>query len=650
MVVQHNIASMNANRYYNINNSGLSKSLEKLSSGYQINRAGDNAAGLAVSEKMRSQIGGLTQGVKNAQDGISMIQTYEGALTETDAILQRMKTLADQAANGTYQDDVDRDAIQLEFNQLNDELDQIADTDFNGVVMLNGGQMADGTKAVNGKFDYANASRKAMQLSDSDIDTLNDTLFTKENADAAWAKWSTGGNTIDRSDVTKMGPDSVDITFTYDGTTKAWTATSTSDSKFDVTQINKYINNAAVGDTAAATTSTTKGNNGGFTLYTGGTAVGTAGEIAASVIVDESTLKSGDTITLTFNNPSTINYAPGNATLSVTDNGLKANTGKTNPTDAEAGKVTIAAGDYKTQNQTAADKIDLTEVGANAFNAIKDSEISATYTDGKVSELTFKLADGTTATMSTAGAKGTASIQAKDGTKLSLEAAADTGALTITDADGKKLFTITPHEGAADADGQAKSGTVSYKLGFDTVQYSEGNSPTVEVSNPDVNSVSTSNSNKAATATLTYTDNLTLQAGARTKDSVNFSFKYTSNGLGDLKANMDCSARTGGLGTKNLSLLTQADANKAIDKIDNAINKVSMVRATFGATQNRLEHKIDNMNVTKENITSAESRIRDTDVSEEMANFTKNQILSQASQSMLAQANSLPQNVLQLLG
>ncbi|MDY2848405.1 MAG: flagellin, partial [Oscillospiraceae bacterium] len=105
-----------------------------------------------------------------------------------------------------------------------------------------------------------------------------------------------------------------------------------------------------------------------------------------------------------------------------------------------------------------------------------------------------------------------------------------------------------------------------------------------------------------------------------------------------------------GLGTKDLSLLTQKDANYAIDRIDNAINKVSMVRATFGATQNRLEHKIDNMNVTKENITSAESRIRDTDVSEEMANFTKNQILSQASQSMLAQANSLPQNVLQLLG
>ncbi len=149
MVVQHNLTAMNANRYLGINNTKLSKSLEKLSSGYAINRAGDNAAGLAVSEKMRSQIAGMQQGVKNAQDAISMIQTYEGALTETDSILQRMKVLADQAGNGTYADDVDRDAINLEFNQLNDELNQIADTDFNGVTALNGGIMSDGTVANN---------------------------------------------------------------------------------------------------------------------------------------------------------------------------------------------------------------------------------------------------------------------------------------------------------------------------------------------------------------------------------------------------------------------------------------------------------------------------------------------------------------------
>lgn len=346
MVVQHNISAMNANRYFGINNSGLSKSLEKLSSGYAINRAGDNAAGLAVSEKMRSQIAGLTQGVKNAEDGISMIQTFEGALTETDAILQRMKTLATQSANGTYQDDVDRDAIQLEFDQLNDELNQIADTDFNGVTALNGGRMADGTSA------------KTANSGKSEIVT----------------------------------PDS-----------------STSHA-------------------------------------------GTASTIAYSTV------------------------------------------------------------DAKTNNTT-----------------------------------------------------------------------------------------------------------VSY-----------------------------SNAYGQATNNLTYTSTITLQVGARSKDAVTFTFEYESKGIGKLSANMDCSAR--GLGTDQLSLTTQKSANQAIDQIGNAINKVSMVRATFGAIQNRLEHKIDNMNVTKENITSAESRIRDTDMAQEMTNFTKNQILSQASQAMLAQANQLPQGVLQLLG
>ena len=345
MVVQHNMTAINANRYLGMNNNKLSKSLEKLSSGYAINRAGDNAAGLAVSEKMRSQIAGMTQGVKNAQDGISMVQTYEGALTETDSILQRMKTLATQAANGTYDDGVDRAALELEFKQLKDEIDQIADTDFNGVVALNGGKMADGTTHTNGVIDYAN--------------------------------------------------------------------------------------------------------------YTA-------------------------------------------------------------PTDAD--------------------------------------------------EVSF----------SNAGA-----------------------------------VTYTPATKDADA----------------------------TVAESDIG-------NKAA-ATLTYSQTVSLQVGARTKDLVEFTFAYKSEGIGELAANLDCTSS--GLGLTDLSLKTQGEANAAIDQIYNALNKTNLVRATFGALQNRLEHKIDNMNVTVENLTSAESRIRDTDMATEMMNFTKQNILTQASQSMLAQANTLPQSVLSLL-
>jgi flagellin len=327
----------NANRYLGINNSNLSKNLEKLSSGYQINRAADNAAGLAVSEKMRTQIAGITQAVRNNEDGISMVQTYEGALTETHKILQRMKTLATQMANGTYDDEVDRASAQLEFTQLNSELDQIADTDFNGVVALNGGTMADGL------------------------------------------------------------------------------------------------------------TADPRGNGGKF-LYREQMVVPEAGTVA--------------------------NYS---TNVSV----------------------------------------------PNAFSA--------------------------------------------------------------------------------------------------------------------------------AAINLNYTSTIVLQAGGRTKDSVNFTFYYTSNGIGDLSANMDVSSRTQGLGTANLSISSQGLANYAMDQIDFAINKVSLVRATFGAIQNRLEHKIDNLNVTLENLTAAESRIRDTDMATMMMEFTKNQILSQASQSMLAQANMLPQSILSLL-
>ncbi|MGN0695582.1 MAG: flagellin [Oscillospiraceae bacterium] len=577
MVVQHNISAMNANRYYGINNSGLSKSLEKLSSGYQINRAGDNAAGLAVSEKMRSQIGGLTQGVKNAQDGISMIQTYEGALTETDSILQRMKTLADQSANGTYQDDVDREAIQLEFNQLNDELDQIADTDYNGVVMLNGGQMADGTRADGyGKIDYSTAKRDAMQ-----VGSVGDVVTS----------------VADR-DINAM----TNATVTYTASVKAdgsveWT--SSDKTNYDVTS----------------------NTNGGF--VSGG----------VTVNVDTSKIVSGDTITLQFTagaenrtaTPATIGYSV------ETSEGVKASTG--------------ASGVVLEINATATSIT--SQSIANALNALNGLTVKTSYTAATDQAIT--------GTSSNTTVNGVALSTIKDGNTADLMSLSDGSKLTIT-GDGKishvatdgavtTLATITSFGGVEQG---SKAGSVTTKISVSLAKYSPDDNGSVKLIEPD--SVSKSNSNDAATSTLTYTDNLTLQAGARTKDSVNFTFQYQSNGLGELKANMDCSSRENGLGTKNLSLLTQKDANAAIDKIDNAINKVSMVRATFGATQNRLEHKIDNMNVTKENITSAESRIRDTDVAEEMSNFTKNQILSQASQSMLAQANSLPQNVLQLLG
>ncbi|MDE6732366.1 MAG: flagellin [Oscillospiraceae bacterium] len=160
--------------------------------------------------------------------------------------------------------------------------------------------------------------------------------------------------------------------------------------------------------------------------------------------------------------------------------------------------------------------------------------------------------------------------------------------------------------------------------------------------------VSVSDAYEHGTRNLTYSNTIALQTGARSKDIVDFTFAYTTSGIGDLTADLDISAR--GLGTNQLTLVTQEKANAAIDHIDNAINKVSMVRATFGAIQNRLEYKIDNLTTTQTNLQEAESNIRDTDMADEMMSYTKYNILQQAAQSMLAQANQQPQSVLQLLG
>lgn len=578
MVVQHNIPAMNANRLYGINNSGLSKSLEKLSSGYAINRAGDNAAGLAVSEKMRAQISGLTQASKNAEDGISMVQTFEGALQESDSILQRMRTLAVQSANGTYQDDVDREAIQLEFDQLNDELNQIADTDFNGVVVLNGGQMADGTKADGtGKIDYSTAVRGAQQV-------------------------GTAGGFVKAIDASG-----------YQGTTSE-TVTFTA-SVDDDGKVTWEKSDGAKGTVGYVTADTANNAQGGFT-YDG-----------AVVTVDTSKIVAGDTITINFEKKSD---AKGTQPGTI---GYNVDLGKTggDKTDGSAGFTSATIG------LTAGTKVTSQEI-ADAFNALNGITISETYAK-----------DGTTGANMTVN--GVAVPTGNDAVEIGK---VGDGKLVV-DKDKKisyvdragtayELATITASKMA---NGSTNAGTATTTVNVGQATYVPANDKAITLVEPD-GKVSEADSNKASTATLNYTDNITLQAGARTKDSVNFTFSYESNGIGELKADLDCSAR--GLGTDQLSLATQKDANGAIDKIDNAINKVSMVRASFGAMQNRLEHKIANLDTNNENLTAAESRIRDTDMAEEMTNFTKNQILAQASQAMLAQANQLPQGVLQLLG
>ncbi len=684
--VQHNMNAINAYNRLNANVAGLKKASEKLASGYRINRAGDDAAGLAISEKMRSQIKGLNQAVRNSQDGINMIQTFEGAAQETHSILQRMKELATESANGTYDNPTDRAAIQLEFDHLNDELNQIADTDFNGTIVLNGGEMADGLKVSNlenglGDFDYANKADQTAAAAKAILDKLAngelDSVYSKDKlaelqalADQKKAveasspkdivKDTTVWGTVDehgyQADQAKqlwddLGLDAakdsyVDITFE---------ATVADDGTISYKAINGATNSGATVDVTSVTANAINGaadttGKGGFTVDAGGTAT-------TNAIFDATGVKTGDVVTLRFTGPGAAPKAPTN--IGFADDSLEFTGG----VDTDETKYAITMG-------TDLKDADMTDEIKEVLDTLNGSEWELT------------VANGTKAPTANTGVKigGTAVtgggiVATAGGNKYIIETANDKIKVSTVDAAGtaadKELFTIDL-TGAADS---TAAGSVKFTLNLDAYSFSPASAVDASAQQTpasvidttetdaklaDINSkvlkavgVSIADAFDNSTARMSYAENITLQTGARTKDAVNFNFNYNADGtadMGTLKANLNLSARADGLNTANLSLADQDSANHAIDQIDKAINKTSMVRASFGAIQNRLEHKITNLTTTSENLTEAESSIRDTDMASEMMNYTKFNILQQAAQSMLAQANQQPQSILQLLG
>ena len=402
MVVQHNLQAMNANRMLNVTTGQQAKSTEKLSSGYRINRAADDAAGLTISEKMRKQIRGLDQASTNAQDGVSAVQTAEGALTEVHSMLQRMNELAVQSANGTNAQS-DRQAIQDEIDQLATEIDRVSKTTkFNEIYLLKG--------------DTKTASKASFMKS------------TYVMAKDLYAK--------------------------------------------------------------------------------GGTAVLTADQLKEEL-------------------------AKGNKVYTKKE---------TNPGDQTDADIAEAGKDY---------------AYATKLYDVKGKEVSAEQIADS------KNADGSTATNYYVNEKG-----------------AVANAIKITAADAKTK-NIEPFD-------------VNGELSFN------------------------------------------LHVGADSAADNKIAVKIES-------------MSAAGIGVKGLKVDTEDDATAAIDRIAEAVAKVSSQRSALGAVQNRLEHTIDNLDNVVENTTAAESRIRDTDMAEEMVNYSKNNILAQAGQSMLAQANQSTQGVLSLL-
>lgn len=503
MIIQHNITAMNSHRQLSGNNSTLGKNLEKLSSGFRINRAGDDAAGLSISEKMRAQIKGLETATKNAKDGISLIQTAEGALTEVHSMIDRMATLATQSANGTYNSD-QRSYMQDELNKLLEDIDRISEgTNFNG------------TKLLDGTLGGGAGKSGVPQLEKS----------------------------------TKNG---VEQNITITAATKASVEMENGFAKNTDAAANFTITYTKVGDDGATTTKDVK-----FTFQQN-----TEKGDMAKAIMDNEELKSlfdmrvaGDKITFTAKEM-------GSKTAYVSK---MAQTGSTLNNNAKIDAGTAGL-DEKVEFANDLGALgDTITIDGTTYELVKDGQDAK---EGNVAVIATKenaTYDGTIALLNLKNALEDRGIEYK-GSSLT---------------DSKK--------------------STSYK-------YAAG---------------------KAGSG-------LSLQVG----DTYEAANKIAVN----IK-----SMSSAGLGIKGLDITNQKSAGEAIDKISKAKEGVSAARSAMGALQNRLEHVINNLGVATENMAESESRIRDVDMAHEMMAFTKNNILTQAAQSMLAQANQLPQGVLQLL-
>ena len=541
MVVQHNMQAMNANRMLNVTTSAQSKSTEKLSSGYRINRAADDAAGLTISEKMRKQIRGLDQGSTNAEDGVSAVQTAEGALTEVHSMLQRMNELAVQASNGTNSED-DRSAIQDEISQLTTEIDRVSETTkFNEIYLLKG--------------DKSGA-------------TTTNTLAAHDAGLAGKLGESANGKTTFTADKLGVG-DKVTIAGKEYNIVDSAKASDYQDAK-------SYT--AASGDKLIDA----DGNS--YTYYAAGDKDANGATLAAAAWC-----KNGDSV-----------------------NG-----------------VTTAATIVKAGNTVNGKKIvgDGTNVATSNTISTIQTDIKALAT-GKIVKISD--ADGTNTKSYTIGTS-----TKKDGTAYTADdvAALVTGG-KIVQVDAAYNYAL-PAESKSDNDISLNDAYAKMAKELETASSIGADDKTK----------ATVKNNGDGTFEIT-------QGKVEVKKGLSFSLHVGADADATNKINVDIeSMSAAGLGIKGINVKDDSGvaATYAIDAIADAVSKVSSQRSALGAVQNRLEHTISNLDNVVENTTSAESRIRDTDMAEEMVNYSKNNILAQAGQSMLAQANQSTQGVLSLL-
>ncbi len=540
MRINNNLMAMNTHRQLGVANNQGAKSMEKLSSGFRINRAGDDAAGLAISEKMRGQIRGLTQASRNSQDGISLIQTAEGALGETHAILQRMRELAVQAASDTNVE-ADRGEIQKEINQLTSEINRIGNTtEFNTMKLVNGDRAAGGTTS---KETVVLDAAAATDLSFAEgvggqLFKLKDNKVTIVNTHEAWAGTLTGDAKIE---IAKVAGDKLQVSITSGtGATKELTSIDDIKVSADGTKF-EYD------------------------------AHGIKFEIAAE---DYQKMAVGNKMTL-------------DVTAAEITAGAKS-------TANDFTKNTVATGDVATVEK-------LTVAPKEGWKDVASMDVKWDSTTDKLSVI-LKDAAGTALSTDTIDYDGTA-VYTYDNHGISFEI----NAKDATEVEFSKTF-ATKKEITTEA---TDDKSLSFQVGAN-----EGQAMMLDIS--DMRGVALGISSSAASDEFALTK-------AVTDGTDNTAAEYA------------------------LNVSSHKSAAASVTVINKAIETVSAQRSALGAVQNRLEHTIKNLDTSSENLQASEARIRDVDMAKEMMEQTKQNILSQASTAMLAQANSAPEGVLQLL-
>ena len=589
-VINTNIASLTAQRNLNSSQGALNTALQRLSSGLRINSAKDDAAGLAISERFSTQIRGLNQAARNANDGISLAQTAEGALAEVTNNLQRIRELAIQSVNATNSDS-DRAALDLEVQQRLAEIDRIANqTSFNG------------RKVLDGSFGAA-----LFQVGANVGETISLNLQTSMRLDSIGA--TTSATSVDLGTLITAGTDAVAGSYTTG-------------------QLSSLDFSTAFAGGSAATT-------GGISVtdYQGGAAVtfdvdgigitldadytnlaGVAAEIQADLDVANSgeyvVSEDGTDITITKTAAAT-----NPTTAVVIDNG-------TGTTEAEFTGATGAAG---TQTSNLSFDVDGNSVA-----------ISTDYTGnlaGLVAEVQADLDATAGAGVYTVAADGSAGFSITSATAGATPAVTvnNFGTTSITGASGGTTVT------AADA---VAAGTITVASDFsiaigsgDPVAVANGSYTTAQSFVDAVNTALGSN----GTAELNDDGTFTINAS----EDIAFS--------GGLEATLTLADATASGDLTTATVLTVSASNDMIRRIDSSLTSVSDLRSTFGAVQNRFESTIASIQTTSENLSASRSRILDADFAAETAALTRAQILQQAGTAMLAQANALPQNVLALL-